>query len=429
MGVSLTVVGATIGALRLADLGLDLALGWVMDNTRTPIGRYRPWYMLGLPVLWLAVWKVFNPPEGVDTTYLFVWYILLYVAYSMLVLGHSAWAASISRDYHDRSRVFGWILGMAVTASATLQALPLITQNRIRPADPAAMPTIGWIIATASTIFVLITAFSAPETAVPVAKKERTSLKDYFAVFTNPSMVRIILADLFLILGPGASAPIYVFFFHGVKLFDLGSVSLLLIPYTASGILGSPFWARVAQRIGKHRTVQLAGLGYAVTQTVLMLVPAGLFWPTALSMFTVGFCGSAFVVLIRAMVADVADELRLETGQERSGVLYALVTLTQKLGSSLAVTIIYPILDLVGFNPKPGAHNTPEALQGLSMSYVFAPIILVVVGSACMIGYKLTAQRQSEIRKALDELEAREFAASAEILGGGPGENVAATAS
>jgi len=429
MGVSLTVVGATIGLLRLADLGLDLALGWAMDKTKTPIGRYRPWYIAGLPVLWLAVWKVFNPPEGVDTTYLFVWYILLYVAYSMLVLGHSAWAASISRDYHDRSRVFGWILGMAVTASATLQALPLITQNRIRPADPAAMPTIGWIIAVASTIFVLITAFSAPETSIAVAKKERIALKDYFAVFTNPSMVRIVLADLFLILGPGASAPIYVFFFHGVKLFDLGSVSLLLIPYTASGILGSPFWARVAQRIGKHRTVQLAGLGYAVTQTILMLVPAGLFWPTALSMFTVGFCGSAFVVLIRAMVADVADELRLQTGQERSGVLYALVTLTQKLGSSLAVTIIYPILDMVGFNPKPGAHNTPEALQGLSMSYVFAPIILVVVGSACFIGYKLTAERQSEIRKALDELEAREYAASAEILGGGPGENVAATAS
>ena len=48
-----------------------------------------------------------------------------------------------------------------------------------------------------------------------------------------------------------------------------------------------------------------------------------------------GAGGSAFVVLIRAMVADVADELRLETGQERSGVLYALVTLTQKLGCEL----------------------------------------------------------------------------------------------
>jgi len=109
-------------------------------------------------------------------------------------------------------------------------------------------------------------------------------------------------------------------------------------------------------------------------------------------------------------------------------VLYALVTLTQKLGSSLAVTIIYPILDLVGFVAKPGYHNTPEAIHGLEMCYLFAPIILVVVGSACMIGYKLDSKRQSEIRTALEELEARNYAASIEALGG-PGENIAARAS
>jgi Na+/melibiose symporter-like transporter len=424
MGVTLTTIGATIGLLRLTDLGLDLALGWLMDKTRTPMGRYRPWYLAGLPVLWLAVYKVFNPPVDVDTTYLFVWYILLYVAYSMLVLGHSAWAATISGSYHERSRMFGWMLGVGVFGSSLLQATPILTHGAIKPADPNSIPTIGWIIMVVSTVCVIAALLAAPERVPPVNAKERTTLKDYLAVVTNPSMFRLLAADLFLILGPGASAPIYLFFFHESKGFALGAVSLLLIPYGAAGILGAPFWARIAQRLGKHRTVQLAGLGYAVTQTILMLVPAGLFWPTFVSMFSVGFCGSAFIVLIRAMVADVADELRLETGQERSGVLYALVTLTQKLGSSLAVTIIYPILDAIGFVAKPGYHNTPEAIRGLEMCYVFAPIILVVVGSACLIGYKLDEKRQGEIRGALDELEARNYAASTEVLGE-PGETIA----
>ena len=428
MGISLTAIGLTIGALRLADLGVDLLLGYLMDATRTPVGRYRPWFVAGLPVLWVAVYKVFNPPAGVDTTYLFTWYILLYIAYSMLVLGHSAWAAALSGSYNERSRMFGWMLGIGVCGSSTLSALPLLTHNRIRPADPNSIPTIGWIIMAAATVAVIITLLATPERLPPVAKKERPTVKDYLAVVTNPSMFRLIAADLFLILGPGASAPIYLFFFHEAKGFELGLVSILLIPYGASGILGAPLWAKVAGRLGKHRTVQLAGLGYAVTQTILMLIPAGLFWPTFVSMFSVGFCGSAFVVLIRAMVADVADQLRLETGQERSGVLYALVTLTQKLGSSLAVTIIYPILDFVGFVAKPGYHNTPEAIRGLEMCYVFAPIILVIVGSACLIGYKLTSEKQSEIRKALEELEARDYAAAIEVMGG-PGETFTAKAS
>jgi GPH family glycoside/pentoside/hexuronide:cation symporter len=428
MGISLTAIGATIGLLRLTDLGLDLMLGWLMDKTRTPMGRYRPWYLAGLPVLWLAIYKVFNPPADVDTVYLFVWYILLYVAYSLLVLGHSAWAATISGSYNERSRIFGWMLGMGVFGSSFINALPLFTHGRIKPADPTSIPTIGWIIMAVSTVCVIAALLAVPERRAPVASKERATLKDYFAVITNPSMFRLVLADLFLVLGPGASAPIYVFFFHEAKGFSAAEVGLLLIPYTAAGIFGAPIWAWVAQRIGKHRTVQLAGLGYAIFQTILMIVPAGMFWLTALSMFSVGFCGAAFIVLIRAMVADVADELRLTTGQERSGVLYALVTLTQKLGSSLSVSIIYPILDAVGFVAKPGYHNTPAAIRGLEMCYVFAPIILVVVGSACLIGYKLDAKRQSEIRKALEDLESRDYAAGVEVLGG-PGENIAARAS
>jgi Na+/melibiose symporter-like transporter len=428
MGVTLTVIGLTIGAIRLTDLGVDLALGFLMDLTRTPIGRYRPWYLAGLPVLWLAVYKVFNPPEGVDTTYLFTWYILLYVAYSLLVLGHSAWAASNARTYDERSRMFGWMLGIGVMGSSFLQGLPLLTGGKIKTADPASIPTVGWIIMAVATVAVLITAIAAPERAAPVAKKERASLKDYTAVFTNPSMVRLVLADLFLVLGPGASAPIYVFFFHAVKHFDLGLVSILLIPYGGAGLFGAPIWAAVARKLGKHRTVQIAGVAYAVTQTILMAIPAGAFWPTFVSMFSVGFCGSAFIVLIRAMVADVADQLRLETGQERAGVLYALVTLTQKLGSTLAVTIIYPVLDFFGYKAALGVHNTPRAIWGLEMCYLFAPIILVMVGSACMIGYKLDSKKQSEIRQALEELEARDYAASIEVLGG-PGETITAKAS
>jgi Na+/melibiose symporter-like transporter len=198
-----------------------------MDKTRTPIGRYRPWYLAGLPVLWLAVYKVFNPPEGVDTTYLFGWYLLLYVAYFLLVLGHSAWAASISRDYHDRSRMFGWMLGIGVFGSSLLQALPLLTSAGSSPPIPRASRRSAGSSWPSRPCWSWSPALSAPEPRAAATKKDGASLKDYFAVFTNRSMQRLLLADLFLVLGPGASAPIYVFFFHGVKLFEPGLVRVL----------------------------------------------------------------------------------------------------------------------------------------------------------------------------------------------------------
>lgn len=422
IGISLLKVGATLGTVRLADLGIDLLLGWLMDKTRTRIGRYKPWFALGLPVTFLAVYKVFNPPADADVAYLFQWYLVLYLAYSMLVLSHSAWGAALSGNYNERSRIFGWMMGVAVLGSTFLGTAPLWSQGRINPADPASMGTLGWLILGISSITVPIALFLAPERISPVSAKPKNSLKDYLAVITTPSMFRLVMADLFLTLGPGTTAPIFLFFFHEAKGFSLLQVPILLIPYIASGIAGAPAWGWVAQKVGKHRAIQIACVAYAITQAILMAMPAKMFWLTAAGMFSVGFCASAFVLLVRAMVADVADQLRLETGQERSGLLYALVTMTQKFGTSVTVLIIYPVLQIVGFNPKHGAVNTPHAIWGLEMCYLFAPIALVLVGGAFFFGYKLDAKRQAEIRAQLDAMP--DVNAGAEALLG-PGENMA----
>jgi len=408
LGVSLLTLGATIAMIRLADLGVDLVLGILMDKTKTPIGRYKPWYLLGLPVVCIAVYKAFNPPEGAGISYLVVWYAALYIAYSLMVLGHSAWAGTITGHYDERSRIFGWMMGLGFAGSVSVNLLPLLTNDAINPAKASSMPMMSYIIIGSALIFMPLALLMAPERRPPVAHKERLSFKDYAAVISTPSMLRLVLADLFLTLGPGTTAPMYIFFFHEAKKFSLIEVPTLLIFYTGAGIFGAPLWGRLAQRIGKHRTVQIACVCYAITQTILMAMPAGQFGITALGMAAVGFSGSAFILLVRAMVADVADQLRLETGKERSGVLFALVTMTQKFGTSITISIVYPILGAVGFNPKPGAVNTPHAIWGLEMCYLFAPIILVVVGGLMFFGYSLTRERHTAIRMQLDALAAEE---------------------
>ena len=288
----------------------------------------------------------------------------------------------------------------------------------------SSMPTLGWIVIGSAIVAVPLALAFAPERAPPVAHKERLGFKDYAAVVTTPSMFRLILADLFLTLGPGTTAPMYIFFFHEAKKFSLAEVPLLLIFYVGAGVVGAPLWGRLATRIGKHKAVQIACVAYAITQTALMALPAGAFWLTGVGMAAVGFCSSAFILLVRAMVADVADQLRLETGQERSGVLFALVTLTQKFGTSITISIVYPILGAVGFNPKDGAINTPHAIWGLEMCYLFAPIVLVLVGGAMFFGYTLTKERQGEIRAQLEALAKKDVMAAEESMVG-PGEAIA----
>ena len=236
--------------------------------------------------------------------------------------------------------------------------------------------------------------------------------RDLARVASRPSIVRIVIADLLLTLGPGTTAPLYVYFFHDAKGFNIAEVGFLLIFYIGAGLIGAPVWGRLARRFGKHRTVQIACVAYAISQSVLMALPRvwpghhpGDIAPTVAGMFCVGFCASAFVLLIRAMVADVVDEAKLDTGQDFTSLLFSLVTTTTKIGTVISLVIVFPILGAVGYNGKEGAVNTQGAIFGLEMCYLFAPIILVFLGGGMFFGYKLDAGRHAEIRSALDARE------------------------
>jgi len=420
VGIKLAVLGATLSSLRLIDVGFDFVLGWLMDRFETPFGRFKPWFVLALPVFILGVYKLLNPPEGAGLEHLVPWLLVCYLAYSLLGLSHAAWGANLAGDYKERSRIFGWTQAVAVVGSVALLLAPILSGGAIKPGDADSMPKLAWILIVVALVTIPINALFTPERVVRNTK-QKGSFKDLAAIFTTGSMSRLVLADLLLTLGANTTAPMYVFFFHTAKGFEISQVSYLLIPYIGAGIFGAPIWAHVADRVGKHRAIQIACVAYAITQTILMAIPAGLLGPTAVGMFAVGFSASAFVPLMRSMVGDVTDELRLNTGKERAGVLYSLVILVQKIGTSVTAIIVLPILQAVGFNPKPHAVNTPEAIFGLQMCYLFAPVIFVLIGALVFFSYKLTPQRHGEIKDALDAQERASYAAAQDTFAS-PGE-------
>ena len=116
------------------------------------------------------------------------------------------------------------------------------------------------------------------------------------------------------------------------------------------------------------------------------------------------------------MVADVCDEVRLETGRDRTPLLYSLMTCTLKIGSAVPVGITFPILALIGFNAAEGAVNTPAAIRGLELCFVIAPIVVLFLGAFAMWGYKLDAVRHGEIAALL---AARETAFEEDAAGTG----------
>src|SRR5579863_8931277 len=121
---ALALVGLAFFIVRALDICIDPLVALGMDRTRTPIGRYRPWMLLGLPFLLLGIHQVLIPGAHPSIPALIGWLFVTYLGYSMLTLGQTAWLATMATSYADRSRVFGWVQGIAVIGSVGLLILP-----------------------------------------------------------------------------------------------------------------------------------------------------------------------------------------------------------------------------------------------------------------------------------------------------------------
>jgi Na+/melibiose symporter-like transporter len=254
------------------------------------------------------------------------------------------------------------------------------------------------------TALLAILAVGEPRQTAP--KRESFTWRDYSALVFQPSMRRILLANFFLTLGPAMTGALYFFFFCDARDYTLGQAKILLFIYLAAGLAGAPFFAQVANRIGKHRALALAAALNVVTQVGLLALPKASMGLMVPAMFIVGFIANCYQMILNAMVADVCDEVRLDLGKDRTALLYSLMTCTLKIGSAVPVGITFPILAAIGFNAAEGAVNTPQALRGLELCFVTVPVLVIVLGGLAMWGYRLDRNRHAEIRVKLDARDA-----------------------
>src|SRR6185369_14765370 len=98
-------------------------------------------------------------------------------------------------------------------------------------------------------------------------------------------------------------------------------IAVLVISYLLLSITTGPFWTGLSSRIGKHRSLACATLLFTISFGLVWLVPPGKAWLMTAAYSVGGLAYAAITLLPRAMMADVSDELRLRTGEDRTALL------------------------------------------------------------------------------------------------------------
>ena len=406
LGLPLSAVGLAFLAVRLADIGVDPLLGALMDRTRSRLGRFRPWLIASAPILAAGSLMLFMARPGVGAAWLWLGLVVIYLGFSMGSLAQQAWASALSPDYDQRSRIYGWWQTGNVLGILLVLLIPPAVELGLGGSRGQGIQAMGWTIIV---LLPLTIAFAVWRVGEPPADRHARSargLRDYLDLLRDPAIGRLMLADLLMGWAPGITAALFLFYFDQIKRVPEVQANLLLLVYFVAAMLGAPAWSWLAVKIGKHRALAVNALYIPASLLLVTVAPMRGFAVAAGVMALAGLPYSGGSLLLRAMLADAGDQLRLNTGVDRTALLYSVLSGTGKIGSALALTT-FIMLDGLGFHAQ--AHdNSPAALQGLQSMFVGLPTALSLLSAIVIIGYRLDAPRHAEIRAALAQRGADE---------------------
>lgn len=399
VGVPLAAVSLIFLIVRLADIVVDPVLGVIIDRTSTKWGRYRVWMAIGAPILMLSVAMLFFVAQGSTTTHLAVWLVVMYLGYSISLLSQTSWAAVLSPDYDQRSRIYGFWQVANILGVLAVLLIPVAAQA-IGYSYVEAVRMQGGFIVGLLPVALLITFLFTPEPR-HVAPPPHGGVGATLRMIARPVLRRLLISDLMLGAARGLIGVLFFYFFEQARGFEREQTSILLLVYFVAGLIGAPLWAMLATRIGKHRALAVGSVYFAVSfAAATLLAPAGNFPAAVGAIFMSGLAFGAADLLLRAMMADAADVVRLDDGADRTGLLFSILTATSKMGYAVSVGA-FAVLEWIGFDPAPGAVNDPGVIMGLQWLFIAAPVVLLLVSAAVLRIYPLTPEKHAEVRARL----------------------------
>ena len=404
LGLTLATVGMIFTLARVWDLVTDPIMGIVIDRYGSRWGQYKHWVALAIPMVMLAIYKIFIPnPADVTAIYLGFWMLVLYLGYTMLSIAHNSWGSFLANDYDERSRLFGWREIFIIIGMVFVLAIPATMDFFGQSGTPDKVAGMGLFCLILFPLTVIPTLVAVPDKVAE--RKEALGWRDMVALLrSNPLLWRLLTADFTTSFAMSATAALYIFF--ATYVFELQNhASLALLLYFVAGFLAMPVWLKFAYRMGKVGAIKLA-VGYTmVLQGGLFFVTepgnVALFWSYT---FLAGLAFGAGPTLLHSMMADLTDIDELKTGQKRAGMYFALLATINKLGGAVAVGVTLTAADKL-FNFTPGAANSQAAIDGLLLIFCFAPAAALALTYLPLYRYPLTKKKHAEIRRSLSPQE------------------------
>lgn len=405
---------------RIWDGINDPIMGTIVDSTRTKMGKYRPWIVIGTASNAIVLSLLFTS-FGMSGTKLYIYIGFMYVLWgmtnTMADIPYWSMVPSFTNDPKDRNlvatvaRTFSGF-GQGVITVLTPLVLPYLSSGMNKTQDGySASGFSKWAIICGILLvtFALICVLSTKERNV-VYNSEKFSFKQMFKVIgSNDQLIVFMIFAMISNAGWYLTSGTAVYYFT-----DVLEQSTAQSLFSIIGAVGSVIGLLVIPVLGKkfsNRTIYQISLIMAIVGYVLMYI----FGPILKITIMLDICyilasigiGSMFVAQT-IFLADIVDYGEYKTGTRHESITFSMKGFLQKMAYTIQTIFLFGGLGIMDYNSQIAKHaiNGPTKTAIGIICFAVPPVLMLISLIIFSTKFKLHGEMKEKIHDFIAERRA-----------------------
>lgn len=405
IGLQPVLAGVVTLISEIWDAISDPLMGVIGDNTKSKIGKRRPYILIGGCLLAVAFSLIFLPVKEMEEITKFIYCTVTYLFYNtvstMINVSYSSLSSEISEDSSERDSANVLRLVVSTAGAAICTLLPSIVLDMYKDGS-INITTLYLIVGVGFGVLfaipvILCSIFVKERVQVNVEKK-KIHIKEFIAPLKGKPFRQLVG----MYLGQALCMDV---FSTGVAIFAMyvttpkGSVTVFLGIFIAVQLLAFP----LINKLIKTKNINVIyrfGLPLSIVALIFFAIfGANLYVAYACVFFVaVGFAGAQLTSWI--MFPHTVDALELVSNKRQSGTCSAIMTFARKSSSALVIFLFSLVLQFTGYDADLPT-QTPAAQNGIKYVMAFTCIIFMIFGFIMAHRYSLTKEKNKKVEKYL----------------------------
>lgn len=423
-GLSLNAIATILLIVRLVDAISDPLIGYYSDRYYRKSGTRKPFVLIGGVLFVLCAYFLYVPPKEVGAVYFTLWFIALYVAWTLYEVPHITWAGELADNAKDKTKIYSIRIMVSYTGLLCFYAIPLLpffTSKAITPVTLQVSVSVAGLFMIPLLLYCLKNTpnchdFPCDKLRLNTRKMEKKcphtvtnhdALSVWYILTKNRPFLLLIIAYSLISIGAGMWYGL-IFIFVDIYL-DMGEqfAQMFMLAFVV-GILVTPIWYQVAIRISKKNTWLISTFLFVICfiHTGTLTPHDTLFDELLLLKITqtIGFV--CMGVMSQAMLSEVCDYGTWKFNKEQSATYFSIYTFSTKAASAIAMAVGLAIAGWYGFDATATAQSI-DGVRGITIAMTWVPLLFTCLSMIAIFFCPINAYRHSIIQRRLNIRSAR----------------------